>query len=614
MDKDGLIGERLAGFKIEALLGQGAMAKVYRARAELLKRDVALKVIRRIPDDKADSAARFEREKQVLLKLDHPNIMPIYDYAANRDYLWIASKLVEGGTLEDRLKKGPMPLAEVVEILNQLSGAVDKADDCRIVHRDIKPSNVMIDHEKSGDHYYLTDFGVAKVLEAEGLTAPGTTLGTPEFMSPEQVLGKPLGGPSDQYSLAIMIYQLLSGKLPFTGKMMAVMQAQAKSSPPALGKKVPAAVEKALWQALDKDPTRRYRCCADFAKAFEAAAAGGTTDASVDDVEDLPPGGTVVASVLIDNEPAPAAPAKPLPPLAAPVAPPAVPSDSKRRWGLIVDVPLLVLGVFALGRLSHSSSAPSPALLYSEHAGGDNYEIWLRGADGGKRSLGAGLYPQPWPGGKFLLVAAPEGKGKEDLFRLDLSKGERQNLTHAPAAEQSGTISPDGKSLVYSSGKDLFRVDVAGGKPVKLSSKGRSQWPSFSPNGERLAYSSDAENGMSIWVLDLKSNKKRRLTNPDSGDVDIYPAWSPDGQRLVFERDHSGTRHLRLVSLDGKEEALAGTGSAWQPSWSPCADIAFVTEQGVFSIAAASGKAKLLVEAPGGEKELLWPAWTSVQP
>ena len=599
METDDLIGERLGGFRIVALLGKGAMARVYRARQDLLNREVALKVIRRIPGDTADSAARFQREKTVLQKLDHPHIMPIYDYAANAEYLWIASPLVEGGTLEDRLKQGPLSLSEVVKVVNQLGGAVDEADDRGVVHRDIKPSNVMIDRQESGDHFYLTDFGVAKLLEAEGLTAPGTTLGTPEYMSPEQVLGRPMGGPSDQYSLGIMVYQLLSGKQPFTGKMMAVMQAQAKSSPPSLGKTVPSAVEKALFQALAKDPTKRYASCADFARALEVAAgceAPAAIYAPTDNVEELLPGGTAQVRVLAGDM------------AAAPATSPPPPVTPKRPWALLIGLPILILAAFGLGRLFGPSTMGRP-LLYCQHAGGEDYEIWRRGADGTTRSLGAGLYPHAWPGGKFLLLTAWEGKGKQKLFRVDLSKGERHNLTNSPSAEQSGTVSPDGKSLVYSSSKELYRIDLTSGKSAKLS-PGKGQWPSFSPGGNQVAFSCDTED-RGIWLLDLKSKKKRRLTSPEAGEVDVFPAWSPDGQRLVFERERAGTRHLRLVNLDGKEEALAVTGAAGQPSWSPCSEIAYVAEQGILSIAPTGGKPRLLVKAPGGDKELLWPAWTN---
>lgn len=333
MSTDDLVGERLGRFHIQALLGQGAMAKVYKARHEVFDRVVALKVIRRIPGDDEDLAARFEREKVVLKMLDHPNIMPIHDYSANIDFLWIGYPLIAGGTLEDQLKKGSLPLADVVRIVRQLGSALDMAGAQSIVHRDIKPSNVMLD----GDRCLLTDFGVAKLLEAEGLTAPGMTLGTPEYMSPEQVLGKPLDTRSDQYALGVLAYHLISGSVPFSGKMVQVMQQHAKSSPPSLGKRVPAEVEKALFQALAKDPAKRYPSSSDFAEALAAAAGDTVLTPVVPDVSDLP---TVKPAAA--HAPA-VAPAKPTP------------------WALYAGGAVAFVAACGLaGRLSRPHAAPTP--------------------------------------------------------------------------------------------------------------------------------------------------------------------------------------------------------------------------------------------------------------
>ncbi|CAN0053266.1 unnamed protein product, partial [Phaeothamnion confervicola] len=304
MPADDLIGERLGPYTILGWLGEGAMARVYRARHERQGKEVALKVVRRVPGDREDSAARFQREKAVLEKLHHPHILAIYDYSGNSDYLFIASPVIEGGTLEDRL--GCWPANEVAEIVAQLGGALDYAHQMNVVHRDIKPSNVLIDRRGDGltRHYYLADFGVAKMLEAEGLTMPGMTVGTPEYMSPEQVMGKPLGAPADQYSLAILAYRLLTGKVPFTGSMPSVMQQHAKATPPPLGPDVPDAVERVILRALSKDPGRRFKSGTDFAEAM-LEATGGRVQAPMPVAAPAPP---AFSGPLADGPPRPPEP------------------------------------------------------------------------------------------------------------------------------------------------------------------------------------------------------------------------------------------------------------------------------------------------------------------
>ena len=365
MASDDLIGERLGPYTILGFLGEGAMARVYRARHERQGKEVALKVVRRVPGDREDSAARLQREKAVLEKLHHPHILSIYDYSGNSDYLFIASPVIEGGTLEDRL--GRWPASEVAEIVSQLGDALDYAHQMNIVHRDIKPSNVLIAQSCEGlhKHYYLADFGVAKMLEAEGLTMPGMTVGTPEYMSPEQVLGKPLGAPADQYSLGILAYRLLTGKVPFQGTMPAVMQQHAKASPPSLGKRVPTAVEKALFQALAKDPAKRYPSSTDFAQALAAAAGDTILTPVASNISKLPTVERAAAQAPKAASLKAAAPKAVAPNAGAPkaAAPKATP------WGLYAGGAvafLLACGV--MGRLSRPHATPTKQAIHGKES------------------------------------------------------------------------------------------------------------------------------------------------------------------------------------------------------------------------------------------------------
>ena len=273
-----LIGNKLGSFVVLELIGEGAMAKVYRAHQPRLNREVALKVIRRVPGQR-DDATRFEREKKVLERLTHPHIMPIHEYAGSSSYLWIASPLIAGGTLADLLHSGPMPMERVASVVGQLAEALDFAHEMQVVHRDLKPGNVLFEYREGCEHYYLADFGVAKLLEAEGLTMPGMTMGTPEYMSPEQVLGKRLDGRSDQYSLGILCYQLATGRVPFEGALTAVMTDHARTAPP-IPSGVSPEVTRVVLRALAKEPSQRFGSCGEFAEALQIAVFGAPTPTS----------------------------------------------------------------------------------------------------------------------------------------------------------------------------------------------------------------------------------------------------------------------------------------------------------------------------------------------
>jgi len=264
-DDDELIGQRLGAFRILSLLGRGAVARVYRAHQASLDREVALKVICLTPGQSPISVTRFERERQIMEKLVHPNILPIFSFDRNSEYLWIAMRLMEGGTLLDR----NFPPTQCLAILTQIADALDFAHGHGVLHRDIKPQNILLDEQAIP---YLSDFGVAKMAEQEGLTAPGCCPGTPKYMTPELLQGKPLDARSDQYSLGVLAYYLLTGQTPFQGSMIDVMKAHVQSPPPdprTHRPDLPEATAEVLLKVLSKNPTRRYDNIRQFVKRLE---------------------------------------------------------------------------------------------------------------------------------------------------------------------------------------------------------------------------------------------------------------------------------------------------------------------------------------------------------
>jgi DNA-binding beta-propeller fold protein YncE len=273
-------GSQISGYTLEEQAGAGGMAVVFRAHDERLDRRVALKIL--APALAADQAfrQRFIRESRAAAAVDHPHIIPVFEAGESAGVLFIAMRYVRGGDVRSLLDElGPLPPARVAEIIAQVSSALDAAHDRGLVHRDVKPANMLLDSRATGgrpDHVYLSDFGLSKAaLAATGLTGTGTFLGTVDYVSPEQIEGKPVDGRADQYALACAAFELLTGQPPFRRpEAMAVIFAQVSATPPtvtSLRPELPSAVDEVFTQALAKDPDDRFARCEDFAAALRAA-------------------------------------------------------------------------------------------------------------------------------------------------------------------------------------------------------------------------------------------------------------------------------------------------------------------------------------------------------
>lgn len=270
-----LSGTRIDRYTIQEEIGRGGMSRVYRAQQSGLGRDVALKVL--LPEITGDevSVARFLREARAAAKLDHPNIVPIYDTGQADGSYFIAMKLIEGKTLRALLGEREVDVPEVGGYLTQVASALDYAHERGIVHRDIKPENIMVE---PGGKVILTDFGIANLIDEMSVTTTGAVIGTPVYMAPEQLRGEPATPRSDIYALGVLVYELLSGASPFAGRTpYAVMLAQIDEQPKPVQQRradVPAAAAVAVDRALAKDPAQRHVSAGDFADQFAGALDG----------------------------------------------------------------------------------------------------------------------------------------------------------------------------------------------------------------------------------------------------------------------------------------------------------------------------------------------------
>jgi eukaryotic-like serine/threonine-protein kinase len=327
--------ERLAErYKVEARIGQGGMAEVYRGFDPSLDRQVAIKVLVHPYDRDAGFVARFRREAQAAARLNHPNIVGVYDAGSDGDTQFIVMEYIEGRTLASFLAGGgtPSPM-QAVELTEKVAGALEAAHQHGIVHRDIKPANVMVTR---GGEVKVMDFGIAR-LQTDA-TAPQTSsvIGTPAYFSPEQAQGQPVDARSDIYSLGCVLYELLAHRQPFTGDTpVAIAYKQVNEVPPApsaFNAEIPPALDAVVMKCMAKNPANRYQSAAELIADLERVRNGLDVEAT----PLMPIAAGAAATQVIARQP-------------TQVMPPPEPEGSSRKIWLGALIALLVVAILAGG-------------------------------------------------------------------------------------------------------------------------------------------------------------------------------------------------------------------------------------------------------------------------
>ncbi|MBI3696435.1 MAG: serine/threonine-protein kinase [Acidobacteria bacterium] len=582
-----LVGRTIGRYRITEKLGEGGMGVVYRAQDATLGRDVAIKVLRPELGRQPERVRRFSREARAASALNHPNIITVHDAGEFEDGPFLVMELVEGESLRALLRRGPLPLAKVLDIGIQAATALARAHESGITHRDLKPENLLV---RPDGYVKILDFGLAKLKEKEppaegasaattvdaGLTSEGSILGTAAYMSPEQATGRHVDGRSDIFSLALVLFECRQGRHPFLREnVLDTLHAIAHDRLPALA--YPAGgpewgLARVLEKALEKDPDERYQTMKDLGidlrRLRQESASGKVASSTV------------------------AAPARPT-----------------RRPLLYALAGLALLALLAGGALMVFRSRQSAEPARHEYTQLTNF------ADS---AVAPGLSPD----GRMLAFIRGESTspGPGEIYVKLLPDGEPVQLTHDGSTKVGPTIfSPDGSRIAYTAGPSMYNSDtwivpVLGGEPSRmLANASGLTWAEGGAGPRRILFSEMTGQGIHMGIFTSMENRseQRKVYLPAGvGGMAHRSFLSPDHRSVLVAEMSDGWLPCRLVPYDG-----SSLGKPVGPSPAQCTDAAWSPDGKwmYFSANAGNGFHIWRQRFPDGEPEQVTPGATEEQ-
>ena len=525
-----VVPREVGPYRVGEVLGGGGMGIVYRAEDTRLGRTVALKFLP--PELTRDpvSKARFLQEARTASALDHPNLCTVYDVGETETHqLYLAMPCYDGETLRRKVERGPLPLAEAIDYALQAAKGLAKAHRQGIVHRDVKPANLMV----TGDGVVkILDFGIAKLAGEAALTRTGSTVGTPAYMSPEQMRGGEVDGRADLWALGVVLYEMVAGRRPFLGEHESGLRAAILDEEPEpltrLRPDAPPELERIVQRLLSKDPAGRYPT-ADAAVAELRLLAGATSGS-------MPTHAT------------------------AQVQPP----SRRAPWPWVGAAAALAVLAALGGYLLRSGGEARTAPVQASFTRLTEQE-------------GSETYPSLSPDGNYFIYVKATAGGS-DIFLQRVGGGNPIDLTpDSPWEDTQPAFSPDGQQIAFRSereGGGIFVMGATGESVRRVADFGYN--PAWSPDGKELMLATEGilEPGMrtstsQIWRIGLTSGERRLI---DDGDA-VQPSWSPNGRRIAYWGlgAEGSERGVWTVPADGGEavQVLLEKSLTWNPVWSP---------------------------------------------
>jgi len=522
-------GTRLSQYEILSPLGAGSMGEVYRARDTRLDREVAIKVLPELVSSEPQRLQRFEVEAKAAAALNHPNILAVYQMGTYAGVPYLVSELLEGKTLTESVRRGPLPLRKAIDYGVQIAHGLAAAHEKGIVHRDLKPDNLFV--TKDG-RIKILDFGLAKVVEpkdlaAATLTLPGVAMGTVGYMSPEQVRGLETDHRTDIFAFGAILYEMVMGKRTFERPTSADTISAILNEDPApisdLAPETPVALQKVVLRCLEKNAEQRFQSASDLAFALEALSHSTVTPAAAHEKtgakKQVARGGARAdaTSGARKNEP-------------------------PHSRALAVAILALVAGAVVLAYFWMQPAAVPKVANYVQLTH-DGQPKSLIGTDGSRLYLGIGVGSS----GSFAYHGIAE---------MSIAGGEPRRMSIMPSADMVPLdLSPDGSELLVVDGRGapprgpIWSLPILGGSPRRLGDAS-GETAAWSPDGKMLAYSDLGD----LFVAKADATEARKLLSV-KGDIKNV-TWSPDGGHLRFDSSESAGTIGQQIAW---EVSLAGT-------------------------------------------------------
>lgn len=561
---DDILGRSLGRYHVLEKLGEGGMAAVYKAFDTRLERNVAIKVILPHHEHSDEFLIRFHREARTLANLAHPNILKVFDYGEIDNHPYLVMEFIDGGTLKDWLFGRPTSWQKAVQLLARVARALEAAHASGVIHRDVKPANILM---VNGTEPLLSDFGIAKLIEGHeettDLTGTGVGIGTPVYMAPEQGDGM-ADERSDIYSLGVILYQMVTGRLPFEAdtplSVMLKKMVDPLPRPTDYVPDLPVYVENVLIKALATDPQNRYRHMSEFSEALERLTS------KADTIETIV---TEAATEIMSDQAR--SDVSPIPELPG--------GKDSTRWppwtfpaGVLLSVAfvafLLLRNFFLLpetGSISVTATRPPERLVERTPTEPEANPTPKTATTPTPR-----VTPTITGGGKWIAFNS-RMDGDADIYLMDTNGENVTKLTSSSAHDLYASWSPEGTHIVYQTNDggdhEIAIIEISSKRVTPVTENTCEDWaPTWSPTGEWIAFYSTCDGDRNIYKIRPDGTGRTQLTST-SGSNSWFPSWSPDGMKLTFTSNRSGRYRIYTINADGSNlrELAEGCISYFSP-------------------------------------------------